>query len=244
MGPRLLLFVTCFLMLSTVSYGRDFEKDVIETSQGKLEITFIGHGTLMFQCAGKVIHIDPVGREAEYSNMPKADLILITHHHRDHLDLEAVSHIKKADTTLILTKTCAEKISGGEIMRNGSSTTWNKVKIEALPAYNLVHRRDSGEVFHPKGIGNSYLLTFGDKRIFIGGDTENIPEIKGLKNINVAFLPMNVPYTMTPEMVADAAKAFKPGILYPYHYGETDPKQLVSLLKNNPEIEVRIRSMR
>ena len=116
-------------------------------------------------------------------------------------------------------------------------------KIEAHPAYNLVHMRDSGQPFHPKGEGNSYVITFGDKRVYIGGDTENTPEMKALKDIDVAFLPMNLPYTMTPEMVADAARAFKPKILYPYHTGNTDVSKLTELLKDHPEIEVRIRDM-
>ena len=107
-----------------------------------------------------------------------------------------------------------------------------------------MHKRSNGRPFHPKGRGNGYVITFGDKRVYVAGDTENTPEMKALKKINVAFLPMNLPYTMTPEMVADAAKAFKPKILYPYHYGDTDPEKLVELLKNDKQIEVRIRKMR
>jgi L-ascorbate metabolism protein UlaG (beta-lactamase superfamily) len=118
------------------------------------------------------------------------------------------------------------------------------LKIEAVPAYNIVHKRDSGQPFHPKGIGNGYIITFGDKRVYIAADTENIQEMKELKGIDIAFLPMNLPYTMTPEMVADAAKAFKPKILYPYHYGETDTSKLLNLLKDSKEIEVRIRKMK
>jgi len=111
-------------------------------------------------------------------------------------------------------------------------------------AYNIVHKRDTGQPFHPKGVGNGYIITFGDKRVYVAGDTENVPEMKGLKSIDIAFLPMNLPYTMTPEMVADAAKAFKPKILYPYHFGETDTSKVVSLLKGTPEIEVHIRNMK
>ena len=129
-------------------------------------------------------------------------------------------------------------------MKNGDVDTVLGIRIEAVPAYNIVHKRDNGEPFHPKGVGNGYVLTFGDKRIYIAGDTENIPEMKTLKNIDVAFLPMILPYTMTPEMVADAARVFKPKILYPYHYGDTDPQKLVQLLKNDKEIEVRIRELR
>lgn len=128
-------------------------------------------------------------------------------------------------------------------MKNGDIQTVLGIKVEAVPAYNLVHKRDNGQFFHPKGIGNGYVLTFGDKRIYVAGDTENIPEMKALQGIDCAFLPMNLPYTMTPEMVSDAAKAFKPKILYPYHYGDTDPTKLMELLKDTPNIEVRIRQM-
>jgi len=107
----------------------------------------------------------------------------------------------------------------------------------------MIHKRDNGQPFHPEGVGNGYILTFGDKRVYVAGDTENIPEMKTLQGIDVAFLPMNLPYTMTPEMVADAAKSFRPKILYPYHYGDTDTSKLLELLKDEQEIEVRIRQM-
>ena len=113
--------------------------------------------------------------------------------------------------------------------------------IEAVPAYNLVHKRDNGEPFHPKGQGNGYVITFGDKRVYVAGDTENTPEMKALKGIDIAFLPMNLPYTMTPEMVADAVRAFKPKVLYPYHFGKTDTAKLAALLQSHPEIELRLR---
>ena len=118
------------------------------------------------------------------------------------------------------------------------------LKIEAIPAYNLVHKRDNGQPFHPKGVGNGYIITFGDKRVYVAGDTENIPEMKSLQEIDCAFLPMNLPYTMTPEMVADAAEAFRPKILYPYHFGDTDTSQLLRLLQDQKEVELRIRNMK
>jgi L-ascorbate metabolism protein UlaG (beta-lactamase superfamily) len=220
-----------------------FEQDIIETSAGDLKITFIGHGTLMFTFGGKTIHVDPVSREADYADMPKADIILLTHEHGDHLDTRAIEILRKDGTQLILTKACAEKIAG-LVMANGDVKTMLGMKIEAAPAYNIIHMRSAGNPFHPKGRGNGYIITFGDKRIYVAGDTENTPEMKRLKNIDVAFLPMNLPYTMTPEMVADAARAFKPKILYPYHYGQTDPNKLVELLKDTEDIEVRVRKMR
>ncbi len=220
-----------------------FEEDAFQTSQGELKITFIGHGTLMFNFAGKIIHVDPVSRYADYTKMPKADLILITHEHGDHLDPESIKAIRTAQTDIVLTEKCAEKVNGGIIMHNGDVKTVQGIKIEAVPAYNIVHKRSNGTPFHPQGIGNGYVINFGDKRVYVAGDTENIPEMKQLKNIDIAFLPMNLPYTMTPEMVAEAARMFRPKILYPYHYGQTDTSKIVELLKDEKDIEVRIRKM-
>lgn len=220
-----------------------FEEDIIETSAGDLKITFIGHASVMFSFNGKIIHVDPVFREADYNKMPKADLILITHEHGDHFDLEAIKTLRAENTELILTKICAEKVAGGIIMENGDIKTVRGLTIEAVPAYNIVHKRQDGNPYHPKGVGNGYIITFGDKRVYLAGDTENTPEMKELKDIDIAFLPMNVPYTMTPEMVADAATAFKPKVLYPYHFGNTDTSIILELLKGEEEIEVRIRDM-
>jgi gluconolactonase len=220
-----------------------FEQDTIRTSAGDLVMTFIGHGTLMFDFEGKIIHVDPVSREADYTDMPKADLILITHEHGDHLDPKAIKQLRKSGTSVVLTEACAGRVDGGIVMRNGDVETIQDLRIEAIPAYNIIHKRGDGTPYHPKGRGNGYIITFGDKRVYVAGDTENTPEMKRLKNIDVAFLPMNVPYTMTPEMVVDAARAFKPKILYPYHYGRTDPNKLVDLLKDAKDIDVRVRDM-
>jgi L-ascorbate metabolism protein UlaG (beta-lactamase superfamily) len=219
------------------------KKDVIRTSAGDLELTFIGHGSLMMAFGGKIIHIDPYSRVGDYSQLPKADLIFLTHDHSDHLDPSALHSIRTGETVVVLPPVCADRVPGGIVMNNGDTRTVLGIKVQATPAYNLVHKRDNGQPFHPKGVGNGYVLTFGDKRLYVAGDTENIPEMKALHDIDCAFLPMNLPYTMTPEMVADAARAFKPRILYPYHYGETDPTRLRDLLKDTPEIEVRIRPM-
>jgi L-ascorbate metabolism protein UlaG (beta-lactamase superfamily) len=220
------------------------ETDEFKTQAGALQIAFVGHGSLYFTFNNKVIHIDPVGRYADYSQLPKADIILITHEHGDHLDPKAIAAIRKKDTQLIYPKSCATQVSGGKILSNGENTTVTGIKIEAVPAYNLEHKRNDGVPYHAKGSGNGYVLTFGELRAYVAGDTENTPEMKALKNIDIAFLPMNLPYTMTPEMVADAAKGFKPKILYPYHYGDTDPLQLKDLLKENKEIEIRIRNLK
>ena len=241
----LLLLINLLTVITVVSAlaQEKFETDIIKTSAGDLKITFIGHGTLIFNFGGKVIHVDPYSTLADYKTLPKADLILLTHEHRDHLDLKALNAVRTEKTLLVLTETSAKQVPGGMVMANGDVKTVEGLKIEAVPAYNIVHKRDTGQPFHPRGVGNGYIITFGDKRVYVAGDTENIPEMKGLKNIDIGFLPMNLPFTMTPEMVADAAKAFKPKILYPYHFGETDPSKVVSLLKGT-EIEVRIRKMK
>jgi len=217
------------------------ERDTIPTSAGDLVITFLGHSSLMLDFNEVNINVDPFSQVADYAQLPKADLILITHEHHDHLDQDALGKVRTENSELVLTETCAQQVEGGIVMRNGDSRVVRGIPIEAVPAYNLVNMRENGQPFHPKGSGNGYILTFGDKRLYIAADTENIPEMKALTGIDVAFLPMNLPYTMTPEMVADAARAFKPAILYPYHFGSTDTGQLVELLKDVPEIEVRVK---
>jgi len=239
----LLLSLFCISLETAGFAGSNFETDVVKTAGGKLEITFIGHATLMFTFGGKIIHVDPFSRLTDYSKLPQADMILLTHEHRDHLDLKALDNLRADKTKIILTKNCAQQVKGGIIMQNGDMKTVDGLKIEAVPAYNLVHMRSEGVPFHTKGNGNGYVITLGDIRIYVAGDTENIPEMKQLKDIDVAFLPMNLPYTMTPEMVADAARAFKPKVLYPYHYGKTDPAKLVELMKDTPQVEIRIRKM-
>jgi len=241
---KLILLLVVFGYISGLADAQThFETDNITTSSGDLKITFIGHASLIFTFNGKVIHVDPDGELADYSTLPKADIVLITHEHSDHFDLSAIKILRTNQTELVLTETCAKKISGGIVMKNGDVQIIQEIKFEAIPAYNIIHKRDNGQPFHPEGVGNGYILTFGDKRVYVAGDTENIPEMKTLQGIDVAFLPMNLPYTMTPEMVADAAKLFRPKILYPYHYGDTDTSKLVELLKDEQEIEVRIRKM-
>jgi len=238
LGLSLLSFATGLLAQD------EFETDTIATSKGDLRITFIGHGTLMFEFGGLVIHVDPVGRYADYSKLPKADVILVTHEHGDHLDKEAIKTITKEGTVLVLTAACASRVQAGVVMRNGDAKTVKGLRIEAVPAYNIVHMRRGGAPFHPKGVGNGYVITFGRTRVYVAGDTENIPEMARLAGVDCAFLPMNLPYTMSPEMVADAVRMLKPKILYPYHFGDTDTSKLVELLKGVKDVEVRVRKMR
>lgn len=222
--------------------SNEFERDVLQTSAGPLEMTFLGHGTLMLSFEGKVIHVDPYSKVADYTALPKADLVLITHEHGDHLDPEALAAMRQEGTTVIMTAACARQVAGGKVMGNGDTETVGGIEIEAVPAYNIAHKRPNGQPFHPQGSGNGYVLTFGDTRVYVAGDTEDIPEMAALEDIACAFLPMNLPYTMSPEMAARAARAFEPCIVYPYHYGSTDPQQLVDLLAED-EIEVRVRDL-
>jgi L-ascorbate metabolism protein UlaG (beta-lactamase superfamily) len=238
------IVIFCSLVTSfSVLAQEKIEEDVFTTSAGELTIGFIGHGSLMFAFDGRIIHIDPVSRVADYTHLPKADLILITHHHGDHLDPNVIETLRTDSTRVVSTRISADQISDCIVLANGESQTVGGLEIEAHPAYNLVHKRANGQPYHPKGEGNSYVITFGDMRIYIGGDTENTPEMKALHGIDIAFLPMNMPYTMTPEMVTDAARAFKPKILYPYHTGNTDLSRLLELMKDEQQVEIRFKNM-
>ena len=242
----ILMLMLAGAILSTPLCGQ-YESDVIQTGEGELEMFFIGHGTLMFKFNDLVIHIDPVMREADYASMPDADLILVTHEHGDHLDLTAINHIMKENSRVVMTQTCLEQLEDfqANVFKNGDGGTIHGIEIRAIPAYNVEHKRSNGSPYHPKGVGNGYILSFGETNVLIGGDTENIPEYKKLNlDIDIAFLPMNIPYTMTPEMVTDAALALQPEILYPYHFGQTDPQELVVLLKDEKNIEVRVRDLK
>jgi L-ascorbate metabolism protein UlaG (beta-lactamase superfamily) len=218
------------------------EVDKINTSAGDVEMFFIGHGSLMFRINDYVIHIDPVKSSGIYDNLPKTDLILVTHEHYDHLDIDLVKYLRKEETLMFCSGSCIAKVPWAQVLKPGDIKTAGDITIEAVNAYNIVNERAKGQPFHPKGIGNGYIINIGDKKFYIAGDTENTPEMKALKGINVAFLPMNLPYTMTPEMVADAAKSFKPEILYPYHFGDTNTDEIIRLLKGT-NIEVRIRKL-
>jgi len=219
------------------------DHDIINDGGKEIGLWFIGHASLMVTYGDLVIHVDPVSEMGDYSKLPKADIILITHDHYDHLDLKAIALIKKPDTKIVCTQISSAQLPGALVMKNGDDTVVLSVKIEAVPAYNLKHMRSPGKPFHPKGDGNGYVITLGNKRIYFAGDTEDIPEMANLRNIDIAFLPMNLPYTMTPEMVSECISMFHPKIVYPYHYGATDAKLLIPLVDSS-KTEVRIRILR
>jgi L-ascorbate metabolism protein UlaG (beta-lactamase superfamily) len=233
------------LMAAGASFADSgYQEDVFNAGDGNtLKIAFLGHSTLMLVYGKLVIHVDPVEEFANYTKLPKAGIILVTHDHSDHLSPTAVAAVRTPATEIILTEKCAGRITGATVLRNGETKIVKGVRVEAVPAYNIVHMRSAGIPFHAAGDGNGYVLGLGKLRLYVAGDSENTPEMKALRDIDIAFLPMNLPYTMTPEMVADAALAFRPRVLYPYHTGSTDTARLTPLMAGAKDIEVRIRRM-
>ncbi len=215
--------------------------DVLKGASSEVKVTMVGHGSVILEYGGKTIYVDPFGKMGDYGKLPKADLILITHEHGDHLDADAISKIRTEKTVVVSSEAAAKGAKAGTVMKNGDVKTELGLKIEAVPAYNIVHKRDTGEPFHPKGRGNGYVVTFGDLRVYVAGDTEDIPEMKELKNIDAAFLPVNLPYTMTGKMAANAVKIIKPKFLYPYHYamGTSQLPELLALMKDIQGVEIR-----
>ena len=240
---RTMLVALLFASISMPSTKAQPQKDVFDTSEGSLEIYFVGHASLYFSFNGDIIHVDPYGQMGDYQAMPKADLVLITHAHPDHLDKSAIQNISKENTQFVMNEPSHQELGKGEILKNGDQTDIAGYKIRAVPAYNIEHKRENGTPYHPKGRDNGYLIDFGNKTVYIGGDTENIPEMKDLPEVDIAFLPMNLPYTMSPEMAKDAALMVRPEVLYPYHYrmGETDTEKFKQLMADVPDIEVRFR---
>lgn len=231
----------CSLLIGGLASAANFQSDSFRTKSGKeLKITFIKHGSLMLAYDNHNIQIDPVSEYADYSAFPKADVILITHEHGDHLDLKAIQTLEKTGTQIIANENSQKLLGKGDIMKNGDvNKSIDYMTIEAVPAYNTTPGRDK---YHPRHRDNGYILTFDGLRVYIAGDTEDIPELKNLKDIDIAFLPVNQPYTMTVPQAANAAKMFSPKILYPYHYGETKIEELSEALKDSG-IEVRIREL-
>lgn len=238
------LFFIFFIAAGIAMNGQaGFESDVFKTAAADLRITFIGHGSLLFSFGKLQVYVDPDGRLADFSLLPKADLVLITHQHGDHFDQAAIEKLRQGSTKIFVSPACLPLPAAARILKNGDRAEAEGVTVDAVPAYNIVHLRSNGLPFHGRGEGNGYVLSFANLRVYVAGDTENIPEMRGLQDIAVAFLPMNLPYTMTPEMTAMAARVIKPRVLYPYHFSDTDPQKLVLLLKKDSAIEVRIRKL-
>lgn len=241
---KALIMVVMFMALVAPAMTEELEVDRIPTSEGELAITFIGHASLIFEYRGKVIHLDPWTPMGDYTALPDADLILLTHEHIDHLDPSAIEEITTPETLLVYTESCSGLYDGGNIMHNGDTMHLFGISIEAVPAYNIHRKRTDGSLYHQKGVSNGYILTFGEKRVYCAAETEIIPELSNVKDIDIAFFSMNMPYNMTPEDVAEAARIVKPRILYPIHFSESDVGSVAKLLRDEPDIEVRVRDMK
>jgi L-ascorbate metabolism protein UlaG (beta-lactamase superfamily) len=217
-----------------------FAVEEFPSSAGPIRITPIQHASLLVQAGGKVLYVDPA--QGAYDNLPKADYILITDIHGDHLSAGVIDKLKTASTEIIGSKAVAEKLSGVVAIGNGESKKLGPFSVEAIAAYNLTRGPKPGSLFHDKGRGNGYVIGFGGKRIYFSGDTEGVPEMKALRNIDVAFVCMNLPYTMTPEEAAEAVKAFHPKVVYPYHYRGQDTGVFAKALAGTG-IDVRLRDL-
>jgi len=231
-------------MASTIAAtAAEYQTDTFKTKGGKaVVITAIKHASLRIQYDGLEIQVDPVAKyapETDYLKFPKADVILVTHEHFDHFDRSAITALKKDGTEVVANPAVQKILGSGTALVNGESRVVAKgITLDAVPAYNTT----SGHTqFHPKGRDNGYVLTIDGLHIYIAGDTEDIPEMAELKDIDVAFLPCNQPYTMTPEQVAKAARTIKTKVLFPYHYSETPIKRVSELLAGSG-IDVRIRN--
>jgi len=235
------LFIMTGLISAGLASAASYATDTFKTRDShELLITFIKHGSLMLTYNNQTIQVDPVSKFADYGAFPKADVILITHEHGDHLDSKAIETLTKTGTLLITNEASKKQLGKGVIMKNGDKMKVSeKITIEAVPAYNTTGGR---EQFHPRDRDNGYVLDIDGLRIYIAGDTEDITELKDLKKIDVAFLPVNLPYTMSISQAAHAARMFTPKVLYPYHFANTDIEKLKDEL-NGTGIDVRIRKM-
>jgi L-ascorbate metabolism protein UlaG (beta-lactamase superfamily) len=210
-----------------------------KTKAGALKITPIMHASFSIEAGGKVIQVDPA--MGDFAGAPAADIILITDIHGDHLVPANIAKLKKAGTMIIIPAAAQKDVPDGVIMKNGETKKVGDWTFEAIPMYNIKRGPAEGKLFHDKGRGNGYVVTYGGLRIYISGDTEGIPEMRALKNIDVALVCMNLPYTMPVDEAADAVKAFKPKVVYPYHYMGQDVNMFAAALKDTG-IDVRLRN--
>lgn len=238
------------LMISLFSFSIAFgqKTDQIKTNHGTLFIQPVEHATMVMKYHSKLIFVDPASQEETLKSAGVPDIIFITDIHGDHMNPDLLKKLLLVKATLVAPKAVVEQLKDISFKKvvtlaNGENTKVDGLKVEAIPMYNLP---ESPDAFHPKGRGNGYVITFGDKRAYISGDTEDIPEMRNLKNIDVAFVCMNLPYTMTVEQAADGVAAFKPGIVYPFHYrgkgGLSDVEKFKKLVAEKaPSVEVRLR---
>jgi L-ascorbate metabolism protein UlaG (beta-lactamase superfamily) len=235
---KLILAFTCAIsMLASLAYSQN-STQTFETSSGPVKITPLFHASTLIEAGGKAIYLDPA-KPAKFEGHPKADLILITDIHGDHMDPASVADVSKPGTEILAAPAVVATVTTAEPIANGETKSMLGWTIEAIPAYNLKRGPAPGKLFHDKGRGNGYVLTYGGKMFYFSGDTEGVPEMRALKNIDVAFVCMNLPYTMPPDEAADAVKAFHPKIVIPYHYRGSDLAIFQKALEGTG-IEVRL----
>lgn len=237
-----------FLLLVSAACAQTRPSDKFDTAAGPLTVTAVRHASLVLQAGGKVIHVDPWS-QGNYEGLPQADIILITDIHGDHMDLKTLEALNTEKAQIVAPQAVADKLPASlknkvTVLANGAKTTRAGVQITAVAMYNLPETSDSR---HPKGRGNGYVLQIGSKNFYFSGDTEDIPEMRALKNIDVAFVCMNLPYTMDVDQAARAVLAFKPKVVYPYHYRGTEGLSDVNRFRDlvgqgNKSIEVRLRN--
>lgn len=206
-------------------------------SNDKIKFTPVRHATFVIETSDAVIYVDPVGNVNAFSDFSAPEIILITDIHGDHLDTNVVKTLKNEKTTIVVPKAVYDILGYGKVLNNGENTKVNNISIKAIPMYNLTKERLDR---HPKGRGNGYVLTADGKRIYISGDTEDIREMRELKNIDYAFVCMNLPYTMSVEQAASAVLEFKPKVVYPYHYRGSNVEKFKQLVSVNKDIEVKL----
>ena len=218
--------------------------DAVETLRGDLIIHPLDHATFVMGWNGKAIYVDPVGGAERFAGLPTPDLILVTDIHGDHLDAETLSAIATPQTRIVAPAAVTEQLPASlmgqtNALANGGTRVFDDIRVEGVPMYNLTEERLQ---FHDNGRGNGYVVTMGGTRVYIAGDTEDVPEMRDLKNIDVAFVPMNLPYTMTEDQAASGVNAFNPDVVYPYHYGDSDVEKFKALVEaGGGNTEVRLR---
>ncbi len=215
--------------------------DSFPTSKGELGVTPIHHATLLLEVAGKSIYLDPVSKDASYDGLPKADYVLVTDIHADHMDPDGLAKVKKEGTVVVGPPAVGEKMKLDVTLKNGETKDFGVYSVEAVPMYNLTRGPSAGKLFHDKGRGNGYVLTVGGKRIYISGDTECVPEVRALTSIDVAFVCMNLPYTMPPHEAAECVTAFEPKVVFPYHHKDSNLDDFEKPVKSTGKIDVRLR---
>ena len=234
-------FIVTLLFVFGLAAAQERTTLSFDTDSGTLAVTPLGHASVRLELGDTVIHLDPWSSVADYSQQPGADWVWVTHEHSDHLDTDAIAQIATENTRYLMDErtAAASGLEGVTLIENGDTMTLGDITVIALPAYNVVRERDDGQKYHPKGWYNGFILEVGDFRMHFGGDTECIPEFADVGELNVSFLPINLPYTMPPEEAAACYRMLNPEVAIPYHQGDFDP-QIVADMLADTDIDVKV----